>query len=134
MTPLAFLRISTFYQFFSSRNSNLTFLILGKMSRFWYQRFFSKTIKFIQWCFQMRNFNCSAGEVTEGFKTSACLFTFCWQKYYFAYGRRRFHFKSAKWTGNFVVCSLKVSLRIISFRHLFGLSVWNFGCLRINRA
>ena len=65
---------------------------------------------------------------------SACLFTFYQRKYFFAYGRRSnvFHycFKSAKWVGNFVVCSLEVILKIISLRRPFGLPVWNFGCPR----
>ena len=44
-----------------------------------------------------------------------------------------FFFKNAEWAGNFVVHSPEVSLKIISFRHLFRLPVWNFGHLRGNR-
>ena len=54
----------------------------------------------------------------------------------FAYGQQlnvfRFRIKSAEWAGNFVVCSLEVSLRIISFRQPFGLCVWNFSRPRVN--
>ena len=42
-------------------------------------------------------------------------------------------FQSAEWAGNIVVRSLEVCLRIISFRHPFGLPVWNFGRLWVNR-
>ena len=47
---------------------------------------------------------------------------------FFAYGRRSNDvflclFKSAEGAGNFVACSLEVSLRIICFRLLFGLPV-----------
>ena len=67
---------------------------------------------------------------------SNCLFTFYWQKYFFACGRWsnvfHCHFKSAEWAGTFVVCSLEVSLRIISLRRSFGLPVWNFGRPRVN--
>ena len=41
-------------------------------------------------------------------------------------------FHSAELAGNFVFCSLEVSLRIISFRCPFGLPVWNFGRPRVN--
>ena len=38
---------------------------------------FSKTVKYIQCHFQMRNSNCSAAEVTEeNFKIWCCVFTF----------------------------------------------------------
>ena len=98
---------------------------------------FSKTIKFIQCRFQTRNFNCTTAEVTEGFQDK-CLFLylllteilFClWPTT--KLNVSRFDFKSAKWIGNVVVCSPNVSLRIISFRHLFRHSVWNFGCPRV---
>ena len=92
---------------------------------------FSKTIKFIWHHCQTRNFSCTAAEVTEvNFKTSACLFTFYGRNYVFAYGRwpniLHFCFKSPECTGNFSVCSLEVSLRIISFRCPFGFLVWNY--------
>ena len=41
-------------------------------------------------------------------------------------------FQSEEWAGNFVVCSLEVTLRIISLRLPFGLPVWNFGHPRVN--
>ena len=41
-------------------------------------------------------------------------------------------FHSAELAGNFVFCSLEVSLRIISFSCLFRLPVWNFGGPRVN--
>ena len=43
-----------------------------------------------------------------------------------------FRCKTAEWDGHFVVSSPEVSLRIISFRRLFGLPVWNFGHQRVN--
>ena len=65
------------------------------------------------------------------------LFTFYQQKYSFGLLEMtnifHFFFKNAEWAGNFVVHSPEVSLKIISFRHLFRLPVWNFGHLRGNR-
>ena len=58
------------------------------------------------------------------------------ERFFSAYGQQlnvfRFRIKSAEWAGNFVVCSLEVSLRIISFRQPFGLRVWNFSRPRVN--
>ena len=106
---------------------------------YWFSPLLLKTIKFIRRHFQARNLNCAAAEVTEAnLKTSACLFAFCRRKYFFAYVWQlkvfRFRFKSAEWTGNFLVCSPEVSLRIIRFRRPFGPPVWNFGRPRINRS
>ena len=125
---------------FTSCNSYLTFLTQGESHDFNIKGFL-KTIKFIQWHFQMRNFNCTAAEVTEvNFKISSFLvYLLLAQIFFRATGDDQhfhFRFKNAeyKWTaGNFVVYSLEVSLKIISFRHPFRLLVWNFGHPRVNR-
>ena len=137
MKPACFSTDRNFLSVFTSCSSNQPFLMLKEKSWF-IIRGFSKTIKFIWRHFQMRNFNCSAVEVTEvNFKTLCCLFTFYWWRFFFAHGRWskvfRCRFKSLEWAENSVVCSLEVSLRIISFKHLFGFPVWNFGRPRVNR-
>ena len=57
-------------------------------------------------------------------------------KIFFAYGQQLnvfcFRIESAEWAGNFVVCSLEVSLRVISYRQPFRLRVWNFSRPRVN--
>ena len=132
---LLFQRSQLFISFYFMQFSYLTLLICwGKSHDFDVKAFLTTVInyKFIQGHFQTRNFNCTAAKVTlsEFQGKSASLFTFCWQKYFFAYCWQLnvfcFRFQRAEWPG-FVVCSLEVSLRMISFRCLFGLPIWNFG-------
>ena len=112
---------------FTSCNSHLTFLTLAGGSH----NYIIKGFKFIQWHFQMRNFNFVAVEVTKGkFKTSSFLVYLLSMEIFFRPmgddNIFHFHFKNAEWAGNFVVYSPEVSLKIISFRHPFRLPVWDF--------
>ena len=83
---------------------------------------FFKTIKFIRPHFQTRNFNCAAVEVTEvNFKTSAnfCLPVIGGNIFLPNADDETFPIVVSKVKN--VVFSLEVGLRIISFRHPFGL-------------
>ena len=125
---------------FTSCNSQLTFLTLGPGgggSHDFNIKGFLKTIKSIQWHFQMRNFNCIAAEVTRvNFKTSSFLVYLLLTEIFFRPTGDdnifHFHFKNAEWAGNFVVYSPEVSLKIINFRHPFRLPVWDFGHPRVH--
>ena len=112
-----------FLSIFTACNGDLMFLTLGKSHDFnILVEGFSKTIKFIWPHFHMRNFNCTAAEVTEvNFKTSAnvCLPVIRGNIFLPNADDQRFPFSFQKCRN--VVFSLEVGLWIISFRHPFGL-------------
>ena len=122
---------------FTSCNSHLRFLTLAGGRHNFIINGFLKSIKFIQWHFQIRNFNFVAVEVTKRkFKTTSFLVYLLPMEIFFRPmgddNIFHFHFKNAEWAGNFVVYSPEVSLTVISFRHPFRLPVWDFGRPRVH--
>ena len=113
---------------FTSCGSDLMSVMLKGKTWFYYQRFFE------DYYIPLTPFSddklqlLSSGSHRSEFQdiVLVCL-PFISGNIFFAYGRRsnvfHYRFKSAKWAGDFVVCSLEVILKIISLRHPFGLPV-----------
>ena len=135
--PAGFSTDRDFLSVFTSSTSDLMFLMLKEKPWFYYQSFFKDyyihSMPF--WDEKLQLLCCRSHRsefqdiVLHIYLLSVEVFFCLWLmiKHFLL------SFHSAELVGNFVFCSLEVSLRIISFRcPLNGLPVWNFGCLRVN--
>ena len=139
LKPACFSMDRDFLSVFASCSSNLTFLTLKEKSWFYYRRVFKD-----YWIIHLTPFSdkklqlfCSRSHRNEFQDISAVCLPFISGNIFLpmADDQTMFSFVVSKVQneqGILLFVHWKLNLRIICFRCLFGLPVWNFGHLRVN--